>query len=75
MRKVAVILDLDGDTQSHYFEKYLREKLMVGRVISYANLPDTSKLHEDSTTLMTIFKNILIKIINYESRKNKKKEF
>jgi len=58
MRKVAIVLDLDGDTQSHYFEKYLRENLMVGRVISYSNLPDTSKLYEENTTFKKLVKGV-----------------
>ncbi len=58
MRKVAIILDLDGDEQSHHFEKYLRENLMVGRVISYSNLPDTSKLYDVSITFQSLVKGV-----------------
>ena len=58
MRKVAIVLDLESDEQSHHFEKYLREKLMQGRVISYSNLPDTSKLYEENTTFKGLVKGV-----------------
>ena len=56
MRKVAIVLELDSDEQAHHLEIYLREKMFVGKVISYRNLPDTSKLYEDSTTFRKLVK-------------------
>jgi len=56
MIKVVVLLELDGDEQSHYFQKYLREKLMQGRVISYKKIPDTSKLYDVSITFQSLVK-------------------
>ena len=58
MRKVAIVLDLDSDEQSHHFEKYLRENLMRGMVISYSNIPDTSKLYEENTTFKKLVKGV-----------------
>jgi hypothetical protein len=58
MRKVAIVLQLESDEQSHYFEKYLRENMFPDKVISYANLPDTSKLYESSSTFKKLVKGV-----------------
>ena len=57
MRKVAILLELESDEQSHHFEKYIRNMFPSG-VISYANLPDTSKLYEDNTTFKKLVKGV-----------------
>jgi len=46
-QKVSIVLELEDRTQSYYYEKKIRGEF---NVISYANLPDTSKLYEDSST-------------------------
>jgi len=56
-RKVSIVLELDSDEQSHFFEKYIRNMFPVG-VISYSNLPDTSKLYEENTTFKKLVKGV-----------------
>ena len=56
MRKVSIVLELDSDEQSHYLEKHLRENMFPGKVISYANLPDTSELYEKSSHFKNLVK-------------------
>ena len=55
-RKVSIVLNLDSDEQSHYLEKHLRENMFPGKVISYANLPDTSELYETNPTFKKLVK-------------------
>ena len=57
-QKVAIVLDLEDKKQSYHLEQYLRNKMFPDRVISYANLPDTSKLYEDSTTFKALVKGV-----------------
>jgi hypothetical protein len=57
-QKVAIVLDLEDKKQSYHLEQYLRNKMFPDRVISYANLPDTSKLYEDSTTFKKLVANV-----------------
>ena len=58
MRKVAIVLQLDSDEQSHHLERYLRDKMFPDKVISYSNLPDTSKLYEENTTFRKLIKSV-----------------
>jgi len=58
MRKVSIVLQLDSDEQSHYLESYLRDKMFPDKVISYTNLPDTSKLYETNTTFKKLVSNV-----------------
>lgn len=58
MRKVAIVLQLDSDEQSHYLEAYLRNEMFPDKVISYSNLPDTSKLYEGNTTFRKLVKGV-----------------
>ena len=55
---VSIVLKLKDDRQSFYFEAELRKMLGDDAVISYANLPDTSKLYEDSTTFKALVKGV-----------------
>jgi len=56
---VSVVLKLRDSEQSHYLEKYLRESMFPGgEVISYANLPNTEKLYESSTTFKKLVKGV-----------------
>ncbi len=55
-QKVAIVLDLDDATQSYHLEQHLRNNMFPNKVISYANLPDTSKLYEESTTFKALVK-------------------
>jgi hypothetical protein len=57
-QKVAIVLDLEDDRQSYHLEKYLRENMFPGKVISYANLPDTSKLYEEDETFRKYVKSV-----------------
>ncbi len=57
-QKVAIVLNLKDSRQSFYFEQELRKMLDYDAVISYANLPDTSKLYEDSTTFKALVKGV-----------------
>jgi len=56
---VSIVLKLRDSEQSHYLEKYLRESMFTdGEVISYANLPNTEKLYESSTTFKKLVKGV-----------------
>ena len=54
-QKVSIVLELEDRRQSFYYEKKIRGEF---NVISYANLPDTSKLYEESSTFKKLVANV-----------------
>jgi len=54
-QKVSIVLELEDRRQSHFYEKKIREDF---NVISYANLPDTSKLYEENSTFKKLVANV-----------------
>jgi|TARA_R110000796_G_scaffold74014_3_gene166169 hypothetical protein len=54
-QKVSIVLELEDRRQSHFYEQWIRGEF---NVISYANLPDTSKLYEENSTFKKLVANV-----------------